>query len=93
MDSIGQHVDIIELKTDMQGFDFHAVSSGGNRIRRAKKVIAEVYKEGFREYEAHANCFETEWKPFMNKMGFRLVSVYFYPNVPEGDAIWERIDA
>lgn len=58
LDSFAPTVTLDFLKTDMQGFDFVAVGSIGERIRRFETVEAEVYRRGWRTYAENANSFE-----------------------------------
>jgi hypothetical protein len=61
VERLSPDLDLILLKTDMQGFDFIAVSSIGKLVRRFRKVYSECYAEGFQTYEGPKNAIKSEW--------------------------------
>jgi len=58
------------LKTDMQGYDFAAIQSAGELLRKVRTVTAEVYQDGFTSYNKVKNERRADWIPYMKKMGF-----------------------
>mmetsp|Transcript_39735 Transcript_39735/g.77779 ORF Transcript_39735/g.77779 Transcript_39735/m.77779 type:complete len:334 (-) Transcript_39735:316-1317(-) len=88
LESIPKTVNIKHLKTDMQGFDFAAVSSAGRKIRRIPEVYAEVYV-GTASYEGVKNDLWKDWEPYMKSMGYKRTT----DNVKkrgEDNALWVR---
>jgi hypothetical protein len=82
------------LKTDMQGQDFHAVSSAGGKIRRFSTVYSEVYTGDYNAYSGPSNSFENDWQPFMSTWGFEFMGEGPVEGRPgEFDALWVRIDS
>lgn len=68
--AIPDHVTIPFLKTDMQGFDFEAVSSAGHELLAKVPVLqTEVWKDDIMTYAAH-NDLCRDWYPFMTKLGY-----------------------
>lgn len=58
--------------TDMQGFDFEAVSSAGEELfARVPVLQTEVWRFDVMSYEAH-NDLCRDWLPFMTKLGYEL---------------------
>lgn len=49
LDIIPKHVRIIELKTDMQGFDVTAIKSAGEDIKRIDEIFHECYGDSEQE--------------------------------------------
>ena len=43
LDAIPDHIQILQLHTDMQGYDFLAIKSAGLSIRRIPKLQTEVH--------------------------------------------------
>lgn len=89
LSSIPSTINIKHLKTDMQGFDFAAVSSAGRNIRRIPEVYAEVYI-GTASYEGVHNDLWKDWEPYMITMGYNRTT----NNVKrrgEDNALWVRI--
>ena len=56
--AVPPHVRVAQLKTDMQGFDFAAVSAAGAALRRAEVVTSEVlcHMEQFQEGDANVGA-------------------------------------
>merc|ERR1712060_570154 len=72
--SIPPNIDILHLKTDMQGFDFLAVKSAGKALCRIPTLVTELYVNGHAPYEGVENDLELQWKPYMAKMGYNLTN-------------------
>jgi hypothetical protein len=88
IDSIPPHISIIELHTDMQGYDFTAVMSAGRSILRIPKLQTEVVLKK-PAYKGVNNSLDDDWKPYMLSLGYKLDKVT--QSGDEGDAYWSRI--
>jgi hypothetical protein len=88
LDSIPPHISIIELHTDMQGYDFIAVMSAGRSILRIPKLQTEVALKK-PVYKGVNNSLDNDWKPYMLSLGYKLDKVT--GSGDEGDAYWSRI--
>ena len=78
MDAIPSHLNLRYLKTDMQGFDFDAISSIGADLTRFHYVKNEVDFSG-NEFSQTANSTRNDfcldhW-PHMIRMGFRFLQI------------------
>eukprot|EP00467_Chlorarachnion_reptans_P019671 CAMPEP_0114534414 /NCGR_PEP_ID=MMETSP0109-20121206/27826_1 /TAXON_ID=29199 /ORGANISM="Chlorarachnion reptans, Strain CCCM449" /LENGTH=353 /DNA_ID=CAMNT_0001717823 /DNA_START=30 /DNA_END=1091 /DNA_ORIENTATION=+ len=72
LDSIPKDIRILRLKTDMQGYDFTALQSAGEKLRRVESIYNECVPIGEENtYENIDNRLET-WEATMDKLGFRL---------------------
>jgi hypothetical protein len=74
LNSIPEHIDIVWLKTDMQGFDLEAIKSAGRALLRVSKLSTEVYCEGLRTYEGVNNDLALDWMEYMDSIGFDLAN-------------------
>jgi len=105
LDSVPQGIDVVHLKTDMQGYDFDAIKSAGKRLREIPTIFSEVYCRGQSKYEGVKNDLQLDWVQYMDEMGFTLSNrrgleqKKFYVTPPvssrttgdcETDAAWER---
>jgi hypothetical protein len=72
--SIPEHIDIVWLKTDMQGFDFEAIKSAGRALLRVSKLSTEVYCGGLRTYAGVNNDLALDWMEYMDSIGFDLAN-------------------
>lgn len=88
LNSIPKHIQILELHTDMQGFDLTAIKSAGLSIRRIPKLQTEVYMDTS-AYQGVANDFEKDWKPYMEKVGYKAVNQAKANS--EADVYWEIV--
>lgn len=70
LDSIDPKFTIAVLVTDMQGFDFQAVKSAGDRLQRVRVVMCEAYKDGHATYAGVTNAIDGDWTPYMAALGF-----------------------
>jgi hypothetical protein len=62
LDSIPAHLEILDLQTDMQGYDFMAIMSAGRSILRVHRLQTEVSLKN-PNYKGVNNSFEDDWKP------------------------------
>jgi hypothetical protein len=78
LDAVPPHVRVAQLKTDMQGFDFSAVSAAGDALRRAEVVTSEVL--------CHMELFESNDE----RTGAAVPHIAFNKNAPPNrfDAEW-----
>lgn len=74
LDSIPLDIEIAFIKTDMQGFDFKAVSSVGKALvsRGVKRLLTEVYLENTNTYEDVENDFCLHWIQYMSSVGYAI---------------------
>ena len=73
LDAIPSHIDLPYAKLDMQGYDFLAFASAGRAARRLRYVTHECWEDGSTPfYSGVSNFFKSDWKPHMNRIGFRL---------------------
>jgi hypothetical protein len=74
LDSIPLDIEIAFIKTDMQGFDFKAVSSVGQALvsRGVKRLLTEVYLENTNTYEDVENDFCLHWIQYMSSVGYAI---------------------
>lgn len=73
LNSIPANVDIVWLKTDMQGYDFQAIQSAGDTLRRrVHRLTTETYVRGTPGYEGSQNDLEKDWIPYMRNLGYAL---------------------
>ncbi|KAI8108738.1 hypothetical protein M9435_005155 [Picochlorum sp. BPE23] len=74
LDSIPLDIEIAFIKTDMQGFDFKAVSSVGKALvsRGVKRLLTEVYLENTNTYEGVENDFCLHWIQYMTSVGYAI---------------------
>lgn len=69
---IPKHVTIRHMKTDMQGFDFTAISSvNPKELARVQTLKTEVYLD-VNQYSNVQNDFCRQWLPFMKKNGWKI---------------------
>jgi hypothetical protein len=74
LNSIPEHIDIVWLKTDMQGFDFEAIKSAGRDLLRVSKLSTEVHCEGLQSYAGVKNDLALDWMEYMDAIGFDLAN-------------------
>lgn len=74
LESIDQEIDIRMIKTDMQGYDFKAISSVGNFLARrgVKRLVTEVYLDNTRTYDGVENDLCLHWVKYMASVGYQL---------------------
>lgn len=74
LDSIPLDIEISFIKTDMQGFDFRAVSSVGKSLvsRGVKRLLTEVYLDNRRTHEGVENDFCLHWIQYMRSVGYTI---------------------
>jgi FkbM family methyltransferase len=93
LDAIPPEMDILLLKTDMQGYDFTAVSAAGSEaLARIRQVYNEVNCHGFAwNPSAPLNDFDAVWADYMASRGFKLDENLRCPPQPcESNALWTR---
>ena len=92
LDAIPADLEIILLKTDMQGYDFTAVSTAGDALRRVKQLYSEVNCHGFAyNPSAPLNDFDAVWGNYMAGMQYILNPRVQCPPQPcESNALWTR---
>ena len=102
LEAIPPRVRVAFLKTDMQGFDFTAVSAAGHALRRAEVVQSEVLCHMAQlnpsviptnfafNPNAPPNRFDEDWAGWMEQLGYELVSSPCQGWPTEGDAIWQQ---
>jgi hypothetical protein len=86
--SIPAHIEITELHTDMQGYDFLAIKSAAKSIHRIKKLQTEVHIKDV-PYAGVSNDYDKDWVPYMKHMGYNLTKMI--GGGKEADAFWERV--
>jgi len=78
------------LKTDMQGYDFAALSSAGELLYKLEKIQTEVYTGGS-TYKNVQNDMCADWLPFMKRWGWKASNFNGDCNTKrELDIIWEK---
>jgi hypothetical protein len=67
-----EHYDIQMIMTDMQGYDFKAVSSVGNYLAQVgvKRLVTEVYRNNVSTYKGAHNDLCRDWLPHMTSIGY-----------------------
>ena len=86
---IPKHVTIRHMKTDMQGFDFTAISSvHPNELRRVQTLKTEVYLD-VNQYSNVQNDFCRQWLPFMKKNGWKIDTLWSQCNYKT----WKGVEA
>ena len=96
LEAIPPELEIILLKTDMQGFDFTAVSAVGSAaLARVRQVYSEVNCHGFAyNPSAPLNDFDAVWADFMAQQQFVQDHAVMCPPQPcESNALWTRAGA
>ncbi len=88
--AIPPHVRILQLKTDMQGFDFTAIVAAGTSLRRVERIYNECLGPTENDiYENVDNRF-LSYQPRMLGLGFSIVG--YRQNNPKHDCTWVRTD-
>lgn len=90
LDAIPPHVRILQLKTDMQGFDFTAIVAAGTALRRVERIYNECLgptEEAI--YENVDNSF-LSYERRMLDLGFSIVG--YRQRNPKHDCTWVRTD-
>lgn len=85
LDAIPQRIQILELHTDIQGYDLIAIMSAGNSIRRIPKLQTEV-NINENAYVGVNNSFEEDWKPYMSSIGYKFSHQTSFKS--EADVFW-----
>ena len=86
---VPKDVKIRHMKTDMQGFDFTAVSSvHPNELRRVQTLKTEVYLD-MNQYSNVQNDFCRHWLPFMKKNGWKIDTLWSQC----GGGTWKGVEA
>ena len=75
MKSLPSHVPFVYLKSDMQGYDFAALSSVGEQLLRAQFLRTEANFNLRAGYKNVRNDFCSNWLPHMTRLGFILRGV------------------
>ena len=86
LDIIPKHVRILELKTDMQGFDVTAIKSAGEDIQRIDEIYHECYgddKDAVFTKVPTQNTFSSA-KKYLEQFGFEA------GNSHKHDCNWRR---
>ena len=94
LEAIHPDLDIVLLKTDMQGYDFTAVSAAGDALLRVKQLYSEVNCHGFAyNPSAPLNDFDAVWAKYMEQKGYILDRSVMCPDIStESNALWTRND-
>lgn len=92
LEAIPEELEVILLKTDMQGYDFTAVSTAGDALLRVKQLYSEVNCHGFAyNPSAPGNDFDVVWANYMAGMHYSLSPTVHCPANPcESNALWTR---
>jgi hypothetical protein len=92
LDAVPPTLDIVLLKTDMQGYDFTAVSAAGDALHRVKQLYSEVNCHGFAyNPSAPLNDFDAVWADYMARKGYTLDRTVMCPDfATESNALWTR---
>lgn len=92
LDAVPAHLDIMLLKTDMQGYDFTAVSAAGDALHRVKQLYSEVNCHGFAyNPSAPLNDFDAVWADYMARKSYTLDRTVMCPDfATESNALWTR---
>ena len=89
--AVPEHIEILLLKTDMQGNDFSALKSAKSNLRRVKKVQSECWCGGFAHYAGVMNDYHKDFEPYMKGLGFSVTEDPCPPgSFREVDAVWIR---
>ena len=73
INAVPPNLTIIGLKTDLQGYDFVAISSAGPALQRVEQIFCEINCKGFTyNPDAPQNDYDVVWKSFMPSIGFTL---------------------
>lgn len=80
LDAIPSNLAISFLKTDMQGYDFTAIKSAGNELKRVKRIMSETFQDGKPTYANTLNEYNRDWLPYMTGMGYTMDS----EQIPKG---------
>jgi len=70
LDSIPTDITLWFIKTDMQGFDFRALSSAGRKLCRAHYLSTEVWVGNHKSYNDVKNDYCAQWLPHMLKLDY-----------------------
>lgn len=70
LQSIPADIELWFLKTDMQGYDWRALGSVGDELRRVHYLTSEVYVGGHHTYRGVKNDYCMQWLPHMLRLGF-----------------------
>ena len=70
LQSIPADIELWFLKTDMQGYDWRALGSVGDELRRVHYLTTEVYVGGHHTYSGVKNDYCRQWLPHMLRIGF-----------------------
>ena len=77
LNSIPQHIQIVAMKTDMQGYDFVAIQGGGQTLlERVPHLMTEVWDDDVYSYNAK-NDLCRDWLPYMTQLGYDLVKTRY----------------
>ena len=83
IEAVPPNVTIIGLKTDLQGYDFVAISSAGPALQRVEQIFCEINCHGFTyNPDAPQNDYDVVWKDFMPSIGFTLDPTYSCGSAP-----------
>jgi FkbM family methyltransferase len=75
LNAIPGRVKVSFVKTDMQGFDFVAISAAGQALReKVTHILNEVWFGDVYSYEAE-NDLCRDWLPFMTELGYVLKNI------------------
>jgi len=88
LDAIPKRIHILELHTDMQGYDLTAIKSAERSILRIPRLQTEV-NINENAYQGVNNSFEEHWKPYMTSIGYKVASQSSFKG--EADIFWELI--
>jgi len=77
---------ILQIKTDMQGYDFKALNSGGELLKRVDEIYNECQGDGEDDIYANVNNRFSTWLPTMVKLGFAS------GDEKQHDCNWYRVD-
>ncbi len=73
LERIPPTVEVEYLKTDVQGHDLQVLKSGGEQLRRVKRIKAEVINTAMYEGQGDARPgTEVEFVAYLKRMGFRF---------------------
>jgi FkbM family methyltransferase len=77
INAVPPNITIIGLKTDLQGYDFVAISSAGPALQRVEQIFCEINCHGFAyNPDAPQNDYDMVWKDFMPSINFELDTKY-----------------
>lgn len=94
LERIPPELEIVFLKTDVQGMDLAVLMSGGEHLRRVKEVHSEVVEDtSYEKKGVGSMSSEAEFTEYMRSMGFSVSKRLPYPEGIDAVEIFYRNDS